>query len=123
MKTKIYQRQKLLNTSPSFGTGHIYWRVKLDPATDSRDKKKLKSVYLAGKIEIADCFRKITIDLQSGNKTSYDNSIAKLDILIEELKKAKSSLEKSYKEADKLLEKHGLKSMSKRKCYAGEDFI
>jgi len=78
--------------------------------------------YCSATLEITDCSRKISIDLDIDNKTQYNNTISKLDLIIDSLTKVKSALalefvlkEKRSVESKKLMAAEKRKKSIKRR--------
>jgi hypothetical protein len=73
-------------------TASIVTKVNVDK--EYKDDK-LVGMYLGTTFNISDCDRKIALDFAVNNQENYDNSIYKLDTLINNIRKFKSGIIKA----------------------------
>ena len=89
MSTKVnYYKRAFLNKPRIESSAHIIYQLKY----------KQGDMWMDYKFRIADCNRHIELSFENDTKQSYENSIKKLNILIEETQKFKDA----FIEASKL---------------------
>lgn len=83
-----YYRRLFLNRDPHHSSAHLIARI---------------SEY-GGTVELADCSRKINLDFDFSEEDGlWDNNLAKLDLLLTELKDFRKALVKAQRQRAKML--------------------
>lgn len=86
----LYQSRKWLNRKKD-RTAFIMCVVDKDQWIRADGKEE--APFISGEIKIADCGKIINLDLFCGNKRDRNNSLAKLDTLINELENVRETIE------------------------------
>lgn len=113
MKDKSWGQKKFLNGVKFHSVAAISYRFNVE-----RDSYSGKHCYAWGDMSISDCSRTITLDLGMDNQEEYENSLAKINALLETVKQAKKDIIAAKKRKDsvqKRLEKNKKKEKKKKK--------
>jgi len=97
-RTDLFYCREFLNLPNKGSSAHIIGKIGLEK--EFKDNK-LHRVYSNNTLQISDCNNKINLEI-STNKEYAENSIYKLDKLIEVLTQMRAALKKIIKEREKL---------------------
>lgn len=109
----LYRTRKFLNKVGHHTGAYILAEINRWESTyrskKNKDKPVIPTVSQDYSITIADCSRIINLEFSSGTKRSYENSVNKLNILIDILNEFKDIMIKSYEADEKLIKQGKLK--------------
>lgn len=109
----LYKTRKFLNKigyhTGAYIIAEIIRYVSTYRSKKNKDKLVIPTVSQDYSITIADCSRIINLEFSSSTKGNYENSIKKLDLLIDTLKEFKDVMVTSYEEDEKLIKQGKLK--------------
>lgn len=96
---KLWGNSRVLNKPGFHSVAAIAYRVSISKGYGS------KKWWTSGSLQISDCTRVIELDLDSTTAPQLDNSLHKLDTIIEMCEQAKKDLQKAHTKALEQVEK------------------
>lgn len=103
----IFERKEFLNMPGHHGMANIVTHI----TTESRWRDDELDRSINVKLDIADCSRVITMDVDGYDEYERENTLHKLDVLIDVLTDFKKALKKEYRIQDRLEKKREAKKL------------